>query len=665
MNPSTDRREANGTEKQEKPFGDTRQFDVPKGSSGDTLRERINQANEQSLRRKREAVSAASPNTKSARRTIEQTESERNTTQKNRQYTTKQITAQRDPSVSASTKQRTQTNGAASAQQRAHTTSDHSNPQQNGAYYGYNPSVHPVVSNTISPAAQQTVGGHIPAALNNTAQEAVRETPPQTIPQENGMRSNTQKQHVPSPAQSAQPAFTQPSIQNQTNHHGAQNHRPAEAAERLPVQHRERAAEKNSLQKTRVTDISTLSGHTKAGTGVQTAGGVKQSSGDKMPVKKPVPREKERIVSDEGGNTVISVVKAVIYMIFVVVVSVFLAVAIIMVGNDVFAFVKTDTAIPVTIPEYASLNDVIDILYQNNVIEYPRVFRLYAQLKKDNGKFVAGDYTVSPVMNYDELLDEFKEKPKLGTVRITFPEGYTTDEIIDLMVSYGIGTREGYEDVIQNYDFDYWFIDELEENGVSEDRFYRLDGYLFPDTYDFYNASSEATVINKMLRRFDQLFTDEHRRLCKEMGYSVDEILTIASLIEKEAGSAAEFFNVSSVFHNRLKAKTYFPRLESDATIVYAIQHETGERPQLKDTNYDSPYNTYLHDGLPPGPIANPSASAILAALSPAKTNYYYFVSDGGKTYFSETKEQHNQYIEAIKNNTIGQTYIPETDDVQ
>ena len=476
------------------------------------------------------------------------------------------------------------------------------------------------------------------------AQNAVSRTRPKSADAENVRQTPVRAEHVSAqrPMQPMKPI----------------NQKMPESAAHTPVQ--ERAAEKRSLQKTRVTDISALTGHTSLRDRL-----AKASDGEKGGQNEKKKREKEKVVSDEGGNTVVSVVKAVIYMIFVVVTSVFLAVAVIMVGNDVFAFVKTDSAIPVTIPEYATLNDVIDILYQNGVIEYPKVFRIYAQLKKDNGKFVAGDYTVSPVMNYDELLDEFKEKPKLGTVRITFPEGYTTDEIIDLMVSYGIGTREGYEDVIQNYDFDYWFIDELEEGGVSKDRFYRLDGYLFPDTYDFYNASSEATVINKMLRRFDQLFTDEHRRLCKEMGYSVDEILTIASLIEKEAGSAAEFFNVSSVFHNRLKAKSYFPRLESDATIVYAIQHETGERPQLKDTNYESPYNTYLHEGLPPGPIANPSASAILAALSPAKTNYYYFVSDGSKTYFSETKEQHNQYIEAIRNNTISQSYIPETDSVQ
>ena len=164
--------------------------------------------------------------------------------------------------------------------------------------------------------------------------------------------------------------------------------------------------------------MSALTGHTK--TEARRAASQEKPEKEKNAKKK---RDEEKVVSDEGGNTVVSVVKAVIYMIFVVVTSVFLAVAVIMVGNDVFAFVKTDTAVPVTIPEYATLNDVIDILYQNGVIAYPKVFRVYAQLKKDNGKFVAGDYTVSPVMNYDELLDAFKEKPKLGTVRITFPEG--------------------------------------------------------------------------------------------------------------------------------------------------------------------------------------------------------------------------------------------------
>ena len=129
-----------------------------------------------------------------------------------------------------------------------------------------------------------------------------------------------------------------------------------------------------------------------------------------------------------------------------------------------------------------------------------------------------------------------------STVDVTIPEGYTTDEIIDLFVNqYGIGTREGFVDVIQNYDFDYWFIDELEQNGRMENRVYRLDGYLFPDTYQFYTSTSEVTVIGKMLKRFSQIFTKEYRNQCAEFGYSVDEMITLASMIEKEAASPSEF----------------------------------------------------------------------------------------------------------------------------
>lgn len=400
---------------------------------------------------------------------------------------------------------------------------------------------------------------------------------------------------------------------------------------------------------TRVTDISTITHATSA-----TKAAPKK--------KRPTIQRTEVVYEDEGGNTVVSIVKAVVYMIFVVVVAVFLSIAIIKVGNDVFAFVKNDVSVDVHIPEYATLDDITEILYENEVIQYPSIFKLYATLKKDTDGFLAGDYVVSPNMNYDDLRDAFKPQPKVGISEITIPEGYTTDEIIDLMVSYGIGTREGYIDAIQNYDFDYWFLEELEENGASEDRIYRLDGYLFPDTYQFYNSSSEVTVLNKLLKRFGQIFKEEYKIQAESMGYTVDEIITLASMIEKEAGTPSEFFKVSSVFHNRLNNWGTSPKLESDATIVYAIQHETGERPQLTSTDYNTPYNTYTYAGLPPGPIANPSASAILAALSPAETSYYYFVSDGNVTYFSETKEQHQSYIQAIKDGTIGMQTALETD---
>lgn len=355
--------------------------------------------------------------------------------------------------------------------------------------------------------------------------------------------------------------------------------------------------------------------------------------------------------SDEGGNTVVSILKAVMYIIFVIVISVFLAFGLITVGNDVFAFVKSDEVVELTIPEYATIDDVAEVLFMNDVIKYPEVFKLYAAIKEDNGEFLAGTYSVSPMTNYDDLLDAFKEQPVTGIVRITIPEGSTTDEIIDIFLAKGIGTREGFIDVIENYEFDYWFVKELEEKGVSEDRIYRLDGYLFPDTYDFYLNSSEYTVINKLLKRFTQIFTKEYREQCAAFGYTVDEMITLASIIEKEAGAPSEFFNVSSVFHNRLNAPWNFPKLESDATIVYVISHENGERTAITaaDLQYNTPYNTYLYNGFPPGPISNPSASAMLAALSPTETSYYFFIANKGKTYFSETKDEHNAYIAQFK----------------
>ncbi len=373
-------------------------------------------------------------------------------------------------------------------------------------------------------------------------------------------------------------------------------------------------------------------------------------------------KQAEEQDESEGGNTIISIIKAITYIVAVIVVSVFLSVCIILVGNDVFAFVKDDTMVEVTIPEYATVNDIAEILHANDVIAYPGIFRFYGYLNKvdvlpegseDSSVFVAGTYTVHPMMNYDELLEAFKKKAPSGISRITIPEGYTTDEIIDLFVSKGIGTREGYIDVINNYDFDYWFIDALEESGVSENRYYRLDGYLFPDTYEFYNASSEVVVIGKLLKRFNQVFLDSYSQKAKELGYTVDEILIIASLIEKEAGTQADFFDISSVFNNRLKNPANYPYLESDATVVYAIHHDTGERinPTGEDMTYESPYNTYTNKGLPPGPIANPSASAIRAALYPSVTDYYYFYSESAHiTHYSTTYEEHKKVIAEMKN---------------
>ena len=136
--------------------------------------------------------------------------------------------------------------------------------------------------------------------------------------------------------------------------------------------------------------------------------------------------------------------------------------------------------------------------------------------------------------------------------------------------------------------------------------------------------------------------------MTETQGFTVDELVTLASMIEKEAGQANDFFNVSEVFRNRLNAPGYFPTLDSDATVLYQIHHEKGTRPNRvthEDIELDVPYNTYKYGGLPPGPIANPSATAMLAALNPSKNGFYYFVSGPNETYFATNEWQHNQNV--------------------
>ncbi|MBQ4067446.1 MAG: endolytic transglycosylase MltG [Clostridia bacterium] len=374
--------------------------------------------------------------------------------------------------------------------------------------------------------------------------------------------------------------------------------------------------------------------------------------GDKGNSRKEMVSDKQKNAK-AGADMMIGIVKAIAYMVVILVVSVFISIFVIRIGNDVFAFVKSDEAVDITIPEDADVGDIAEILHDNGIISFPGIFKLYATLKHEEGPFVAGDYTVSPSMSYDDLRYAFKEQVVTGTVWITIPEGFTTDEIIDLLVENGIGERERYIDVINNYDFDYWFLDELEESELKDGRVYRLEGYLFPDTYEFYKASGEETVIGRMLDRFNEVFVKDYKTKAEELGYTVDEILTIASLVEKEAGSTSQFMNVSSVFHNRLNYPSVYPRLESDATTVYAIQVATGQRPDKvtpEDNEFDHPYNTYKNNGLPPGPITNPSASAIRYALYPANTGFYYFITDNaGKIYFAQGKAEHEQNIALVK----------------
>ncbi len=372
---------------------------------------------------------------------------------------------------------------------------------------------------------------------------------------------------------------------------------------------------------------------------------------------------KEKVKTDECGNIVVkesasslsSVLKAIIYIVVVLIVSVILSYFVVTVANDVFAFQKADMQADIVLENYRTIDDIADILAENDIITYPSVFKLYAALKDDDGKFLAGRYSVNTSMNYDTLLALFKKQKNIREiVTLTIPEGFTTDEIIDLFLSEGMGTRDGFEKAIKEADYsEFEFIKRLDSSKIKEGRKYRLDGYLFPDTYEFYKDWSEERILWTLLDNFNNKFPEDYYKKIDTLDLNVDEYITLASIIQCEAKYNYDMEIVSRVFHNRLNNPKKFPKLESDATIQYALDtHKTTVTPE--DLKLDSPYNTYLYDGLPPGAICNPGADAIYAALQPSVDpevkDYYYFVSRAnGEILYAKTKAEHDANIEEVK----------------
>ena len=327
-----------------------------------------------------------------------------------------------------------------------------------------------------------------------------------------------------------------------------------------------------------------------------------------------------------------------------------LSFAVMLIANDAFALVVTDQTETVRIPEGADADAVSDILKEKGLIRFPVAYRIYAKLRSFGEDYLAGEFSLNTAMGYDEL--RYALSPKKGVrtqKKVTIPEGLTTDEIIEIFVSMGIGTKEGFVKAIaEGGNFGYDFLDEIPSEAG---RTYRLDGYLFPDTYFVYADSSETEILAKLLSGFDQKFDGALRAEAAARGYSVDEVLRIASIVEREAYYRSDMPRIASVFLNRLKSRA-FPYLESDATVKYIklLSGDTGA-PTAEDIDaLENPYNTYKTKGLPPGAICSPGYDAILSVIRPAETDYYYFVSAKDKTtVFSKTYAEHLKAVAALK----------------
>ena len=258
-------------------------------------------------------------------------------------------------------------------------------------------------------------------------------------------------------------------------------------------------------------------------------------------------------------------------------------------------------------------------------------FKIIARLSGDDKRLRAGEYALSTAMSPLEIID-ILANGKVLLHRLTIPEGYTIDQVAAEVEKAGLASAEEFSRLAR----DPSLVTELQLEGPS------LEGYLFPDTYHFPREVSARGIITTMVSAYQSLVTDEWRNRAHELDLSIHDIVTLASIIEKETGAPSERPIIASVFHNRLKKRM---RLESDPTVIYGIESFDGNITR-RHLSSATPYNTYVIRGLPPGPIANPGRAALEAALYPAETDYLFFVSKkDGTHYFSKTIAEHTEAV--------------------
>ncbi len=284
-----------------------------------------------------------------------------------------------------------------------------------------------------------------------------------------------------------------------------------------------------------------------------------------------------------------------------------------------------------TIKPGQSLTAIAKNLEKEKLITNQTYFKLFVRYKKSGKNVQAGEYLLSGSKSPVQILDILL-KGKVKLYRITIPEGLNIKDTALLVEKASLCKSEEFIELCKNRSF----IISLDIKSTS------LEGYLYPDTYFFPKNASCKKIISTMISHFKKVFHSEWESRSKELGYSIHEIVTLASIIEKETGDASERPLISSVFHNRLKKNM---RLESDPTVIYGIKNFDGniKRKHLKML---TPYNTYQIKGLPMGPIANPGAKAIEAALFPVQSDYLFFVSKKDTTHkFSKTIQEHNAAV--------------------
>lgn len=350
-------------------------------------------------------------------------------------------------------------------------------------------------------------------------------------------------------------------------------------------------------------------------------------------------RRRERRRRKRKDSLALAIFGNIIYFALVAAMAIMIAKFAWLCADDVLALTKKDSLATVTISEGDNLNKITQSLYDAGLINYPWLFKIYGDFSHVEDKVRPGVYELNTLFDYHALVNGMQGSYNRMTTTVTIIEGKTSQEIFTALEDAGVCSAEKLADAAAHYDFDYEFLDDL-EFGSS----YRLEGYLFPDTYQFYLADDPENVIEKFLSNFNNRMDDALMARVDSSGYSLREILAIASMIQEEAASIDEASTIASVIYNRLNldSSDYERRLQMDSTVFYAAELNGTEF----DLELDSPYNTYVYPGLPAGPIDNPGLDAIQAALYPSDTNYYYFAfGKDGVSHFFNDYDSHAQFV--------------------
>jgi len=353
-----------------------------------------------------------------------------------------------------------------------------------------------------------------------------------------------------------------------------------------------------------------------------------------VPEERPLRLRREKRTGCIGG---------ILYAAFIICIGLLLGSVLWMAAVDVLGFSSVDEAVTVVIPPDFDMDYVSERLYEAGVIRYRFLFNLYADFSNAEDKITSGSFILNRNFDYRAIVQGMTARAGVRVeTTVTIPEGFTLLQIFTLLADAGVvHTADELWETATNHDFQFHFLD----SDTLGERF-RLEGFLFPETYNFFKASNPVTVINRMLNEFNRRFGEDYVTRAEEMGMSIRDIVNVAAMVEREAANDVERPAIASVIYNRLDNPAGIgrgePFLEIDATLSYAVQGTD----LVASPSLDHPFNTYMHPGLPPWPIANPGIASIRAALFPEETNFFFYALhvDGTHRFF-RTYDEHRTFV--------------------